>query len=943
MSEQEPTPAPLPPSAADAAPAAAKRAKPAIELIGVRQNNLKGFNLSLPRGKFTVVTGPSGSGKSTLAFDTLYAEGQRRYVESLSTYVRQFLERMPRPDVDIVRNIPPAIALEQRNTSRSSRSTVATATEIYDYLRLLFATIGVTHCDKCGKPVAPGDPSRAAAALVAAHPAARAVIAFAAFEPPVKPALRKQRLAALQAAGFTRGWHKGAPRPLAEWETAKTIPADLEVAADRVTLDEGGRGRLAEALDTSLEQGRGFATVELEGGRRVVITNRFACADCRTAYEPPVPKLFSFNNPFGACPECKGFGNILELNRRLIVPDTSLSLAGGAIEPFTKPSYEPWMTAMLEKAAAHGIDISVPFEKLPPEHVEFLFAGGPGFPGIHGYFARLEAKKYKLHVRVFVSRYKSERPCQGCGGGRLNQAARRVRVNDLGIDKVTHLTFHDFQAFLADVRALAGGNAAAERILDELVKRSGYALEVGLAYLTLDRLMRTLSGGEAQRIALANQLGSGLTDTLYVLDEPTIGLHPHNTERLLHVLRDLVARGNTLVVVEHDTEVIKQADSIVELGPESGLRGGELVYAGDGGAAYKKSGTLTARYLTGQAGIPVPAARRKAVRGELTIIGAREHNLKHVDFSVPLGTFTCVTGVSGSGKSTLVHQTLYGALARVFGIEYEGLGEFEAIHGLNLVRGAVLIDQQPIGKTARSIPASYIGIYDDVRRCLAQSEDARLRGYKPGHFSFNVPGGRCERCGGMGTETVEMHFLSDLEIECEECAGTRFTKGVLGVLYRGRNVAQILGLTVDEAVKFFAQERKIVDRLRLLSEVGLGYVTLGQSARTLSGGESQRLKIAGELGVRRERTLYILDEPTTGLHLSEVALLIKVLNRLVDQGNTVLVIEHNLDVIKSADHVIDMGPGGGEMGGHIIAAGTPEELARSRKSITGRYLRDVLR
>jgi excinuclease ABC subunit A len=920
-----------------------RREKPPIELLAVRQNNLKGFDVALPRGKFTVITGPSGSGKSSLAFDTLYAEGQRRYVESLSTYVRQFLERMPRPDVDLVRNIPPAIALEQRNSTRSSRSTVATATEIYDYLRLLYATVGQTHCQKCGALVTAGDPSRASAEIIAQHAEKRVIALFDSFAGLAKPnaAARKERIAVLQAAGFTRSWHKGATRPLVEWESEKTVPLDLAIAVDRITAGEESQSRLAEALDTCLNEGRGFATLLVED-TPMQVTNLFACADCRIVYETPAPRLFSFNNPFGACPDCKGFGNILELNRDLIVPDKRISLSEGAIEPFTKPSYEPWNHILLEKAAGRGIDISLPFERLSPDQVEYLFQGGPGFPGINGYFARLETKKYKLHVRVFISRYKSERPCGACQGGRLNAAARSVKIRDRSIDQITHLTFHEFQNFLTDVRDQTAGNAAGERIVDELVKRSRYALEVGLNYLSLNRQMRTLSGGESQRIALANQLGSGLTDTLYVLDEPTIGLHPHNTERLLHVLRDLVDRGNTLVVVEHDTDVIKQADYILELGPASGTHGGELVYAGPAGAPYKKSDTLTARYLRNELTIPVPAKRRSG-KGVLQILGAREHNLKGCDLTIPLGTLTCVTGVSGSGKSTLVHQTLYGALARVFGIEYDLLGEFDEIHGLNLVRGVVLIDQQPIGKTARSIPASYIGIYDDIRRCLSQSEDARLSGYKPGHFSFNVPGGRCERCGGMGIEIVEMHFLSDLEIVCEECNGTRFTKGVLNVRYRGKNVADILNLTVEEAVKFFAHERKTAERLRLLQEVGLGYLTLGQSARTLSGGESQRLKIAGELGVRRERTLYILDEPTTGLHMGEVNLLVKVLNRLVDQGNTVLVIEHNLDVIKSADFVVDMGPGGGEMGGSIIAEGTPEELVKIRKSITGRYLRDVLK
>lgn len=926
--------------------ACATRAKPPIELLGVRQHNLKGISVRLPRGRFTVITGPSGSGKSSLAFDTLYAEGQRRYVESLSTYVRQFLERMPRPDVEAIKNIPPAIALDQHNAVRSSRSTVATATEIYDYLRLLYATLGTTHCDRCGKPVSVGDPSGVAKELVTSRGGQRVVIVFDAF-----PGLaskdhlpeQRARLAALQSAGFTRGWHKANLRPLAEWEAEPDIPTDLGVAVDRITLDPAAQTRLAEALATGLDEGGGFARIVFEDDTSLAITNKFACADCRISYEPPVPRLFSFNSPFGACQECKGFGNLLEISRDLIVPDQRLSLREGAIEPFTKPSYANWQRAILEKAKAAGIDIEAPFSTLSRQQVEYLFRGGSGFPGIYGYFRRLEQKKYKLHVRVFISRYKAERPCQACGGSRLNAAARRVKVLGLSIDQVVARSFNTFQAFLTDVRSATTSHEAAARILGEIEKRVHYATEVGLGYLTLDRLMRTLSGGEAQRIALAKQLGSGLTDTLYVLDEPTIGLHPHNTERLLRVLRDLVDRGNTLVVVEHDPEVILRADHVIELGPEAGQRGGEVIYDGAGGSAYKKANTLTAQYLRGELRIPIPT-RRRVARGEIRITKARANNLKNIDFRLPLGTLTCVTGVSGSGKSTLVHQTLYGALARVFGIEYEApLGEFKEIYGLNQISGVVLVDQQPIGKTARSIPASYIGIYDDIRRVFAQSADARAHGLLAGHFSFNLPGGRCPRCNGLGTELIEMHFLSDIEVVCEECQGKRFHKNVLGVRHKGRNIADILGMTVDEAAKFFLQERRIVERLRLLQAVGLGYLTLGQSARTLSGGESQRLKIAAELGVHRQRTLYILDEPTTGLHMGEVHLLLQVLNKLVDAGNTVLVVEHNLDVMKTADYIVDLGPGGGEAGGHIVAEGTPEEMARSRKSITGRYLRDVLR
>jgi excinuclease ABC subunit A len=915
-----------------------------IELIGVRQNNLRDITVSIPRGRFTVVTGPSGSGKSSLAFDTLYAEGQRRYVESLSTYVRQFLERMPRPDVDMVRNIPPAIALEQHNATRSSRSTVATATEISDHLRLLYATLGTTYCDGCGKPVTASDPSRMSAQLIASRPGEPVVVAFEAFAGSgrLSVAQKKERLGVLQRGGFTRGWSKGLVRPLAEVEELRTIPTDLLVAVARIILGEEHRNRLSEALEAALQEGGGYARVLFDDASHVDLSQRFGCPDCRLNYEAPTPRLFSFNSPFGACSECKGFGNILELSHDLIFPNPHLSLTEGAIEPFTKPSYERWQEAVLHKAIARGIDVSKPVCQLTSEEMDYVFNGASGFPGVRGYFARLETKKYKLHIRVFLSRYKAERPCVACAGSRLNAAARRVRIDNKSIDAAMGLNFHELKAFLEKLTVMFGEKNAGTRILEELEKRCRYAIEVGIGYLTLDRLTRTLSGGEAQRIGLANQLGSGLTGTLYVLDEPTIGLHPQNTERLMHVLHDLVDRGNTLVVVEHDPDVIKQADHIIELGPESGIKGGQVLYAGSGGAAFKKSDTLTARYLRGELAVPVPTVRRSA-QGEIRLTGARENNLKGVDLRIPLGTLTCVTGVSGSGKSTLVHQTLFSALARVLGLPYQQLGEYDAIDGLNLVRGVVLIDQQPIGKTARSIPASYIGIFDEVRKCLAGTEEARIRGWKPGQFSFNVPGGRCERCSGTGTETVEMHFLSDLVITCEICEGSRFMAETLKARFRGSNVAEILDMTVDEAMRFFHHERKILDRLGLLQDVGLGYLRLGQPARTLSGGESQRLKVAAELGTRRQRTLYILDEPTTGLHMGEVALLMKVLEKLIAQGNTVLVVEHNLDVMKCADYIVDMGPGGGDAGGFIVAEGTPEEIVRNRKSVTGRYLREALK
>jgi len=924
-----------------------------VIIRNARQHNLKGITVELPRCALTVVTGPSGSGKSTLAFDTLYAEGQRRYIESLSTYAKQFLERMPKPLVDAIEGISPAVAIEQKNPTTSSRSTVGTATEIYDFLRLLWARTGTQHCVKCGSVVKVDTVQAVVDQLVdgGAQQAAPLPVLIAFPLPPSAHRPDVEVAAQLRAAGFVRAQLDG--------ELARLDPPDAErrvrearevlVIVDRLPASDATRGRLADAVATAFNEGEGVA-VALHNGDRRRFSAHPTCSNCGTAAPALTPILFSFNNPRGACPGCNGFGAVLEYDESLIVPHPRKSVAQGALDPWTKPRYEGRRRLLRETARAKGIPLDAPWEDLPAKARHFLLNGATGrFLGMLPFLQRLEAKRYKQYIRVFLRQYQLAKVCPACGGARLKPEALAVRVGGRTVADVAALPVGALFDWLAALELTPFQRAVAVHILAELAARVSFVNDVGLGYLTLDRLTRTLSGGEAQRIALSNALGSHLVDTLYVLDEPTIGLHPADTGRLLGLLRRLADGGNTVVVVEHDPAAMRAADWMVELGPGSGEAGGALVYQGPA-AGVRAAGTLTGQYLSGEKCIGVPSARR-AARRWLEVKGARLHNLQGVDARIPLGTLTAVTGVSGSGKSTLVHDVLFRQLeSRLTGAHGakqhlgEPVGEVRALDGWEAISDVVLVDQAPIGRTPRSNPITYIKAFDELRALFAAEPLARARRYTPSTFSFNVAGGRCEACEGAGHVLVEMVFLANVFVPCEVCGGKRFKQEVLEVKLGGSSIHDMLEWTVDQALQHFHRQPRLARALWHLQQVGLGYLRLGQPATTLSGGEAQRLKIARELALakgRAGRKLYILDEPTTGLHLDDVRTLCRVLDRLVDAGHTVLVIEHHLDVVKRADWVIEMGPGAGDGGGRVVAQGTPEDIARSADSPTGRYLRDI--
>jgi excinuclease ABC subunit A len=912
-----------------------------LRIQGARQNNLKNISLEIPHDRLTVVTGVSGSGKSSLAFDTLFAEGQWRYIESLSTYARMFLERVDRPDVDKIEQIRPAIALEQKNPVRTARSTVGTATEIYDYLRLLYAKIGHVHCPSCGAPAASHSPQSIVDALLEEHPGARAMITFRLAVPAGLPPA--ELWANLTRQGFARV-RVDADIP----DLAAPPPVDfgerkaIAVILDRVVLDSAQRGRITESVEAALREGGGRLAVEVVGAGTREFGEDFRCSGCGAVLDRPQPLLFSFNHPLGACPECKGFGNVLKYDEALVVPDRTLSLADGAVEPWTHPSGRWYQRELMKAARRRKVDTETSWETLPEATRGFVFAGDGSFPGIQGFFEEVESYRYKLHVRVFLSRYRSQSVCRTCRGARLKPAALAARVAGLTIAEFTALTIDGAARLLGNLGLSTWEALVAREILRQLNAKLTFLLRVGLGYLTLSRQTRTLSGGEAQRINLANQLGSQLVGTLYVLDEPSIGLHARDTTRLAELCHELAQAGNTVVVVEHDREFIGAADHIVELGPGSGERGGEIVFNGPQAEFQRATHSLTARYVSGRESIPVPPFRRSGRRA-LTLAGARQHNLKNVTIRVPLHTLTVVSGVSGSGKSTLVHDTLYRAVARAFKTDFAPPGAYDALVGIEYLKGVRLIDQEPIGRTPRSNPVTYVKAFDEIRKLFAALPRAKALGLDSGAFSFNVQGGRCESCQGDGFQKVEMYFFEDVYVSCQECEGRRYRPDVLGVKLRGRNISDVLQMTVDEAGNFFAAQNGLARRLQTLQAVGLGYLRLGQAATTLSGGEAQRLKIAAELGARATgEMLYILDEPTTGLHLDDVKKLLGVLNRLVDAGNTVLVVEHHLDVIKSADHVIDLGPEGGEEGGEIVAEGSPETIAQTPGSYTGKFLAEVL-
>ena len=922
-----------------------------VVLRNVRQHNLKGITVEFPRRALSVITGPSGSGKSSLAFDTLYAEGQRRYIESLSTYAKQFLERMPKPLVDAMEGLSPAVAIEQKNPTTSSRSTVGTATEIADFLRLLWARAGSQTCLQCGRDVKRDTVQEVVDSVIADFGMRNAELPILVSFPLPASANRPdvEVAAQLRAAGFVRAQVDGQLLRLDDEGAEQRVRAgkDVLIIVDRLDAVETNRGRLADAVATAFNEGEGVA-LALSNGDRRRFSEHPACSDCGCAAPVLTPTLFSFNNPRGACPGCNGFGAVLEYDESLIVPDPRRSLANGALDPWTKPRYEGRRRLLRETARARGIDLDAPWQDIPPRERHFLLHNKSGrYLGIFPFLERLEEKRYKQYIRVFLRQYQLAKTCPGCSGARLKPESLAVRVAGKTIADVAALTAADLAAWLDDLALPPFQQTVADHILDELRARVGFINDVGLGYLTLDRQTRTLSGGEAQRIALSNALGSHLVDTLYVLDEPSIGLHPADVDRLLGLLKRLADAGNTVVVVEHDPAAMRAASWMVELGPGSGEAGGQLVYQGPA-AAVCEAGTLTGQYLSGEKRIGVPSARRPAVRW-LDVKGARLHNLKGVDVRIPLGTLTAVTGVSGSGKSTLVHDVLYRQLeGRLRGQHSakqqlgEPVGDVAALKGWEHLEDVVLIDQAPIGRTPRSNPVTYVKAFDELRALFANEALARARGYSPSTFSFNVAGGRCEACEGAGHVLIEMVFLANVFVPCDICGGSRFKREVLDVKLQRASIAQALEWTVDQAMQRLHRHPRLARCLWYLQQVGLGYLRLGQPATTLSGGEAQRLKIARELArTKGTRRLYILDEPTTGLHLDDVRVLCRVLDRLVDAGHTVLVIEHNIDVIKRADWVIDLGPGAGDQGGRVVAAGTPEDVAQVAESATGRYLRDL--
>ena len=941
-----------------------------IRVRGARVHNLKNIDFVIPHNAITVVTGVSGSGKSSLAFDTLYAEGQRRYIESLSAYARQFLERIEKPDVDEITGIAPAISIRQKNSTRNPRSTVATATEIYDYLRLLFARIGHTFCLRCGEEVR-RDTLDEIAARVLALPAGRrfyvlyelkltpegATNAPQATRPrkPIRVTQEaiRESLIGLRKRGFNRLYQAGrvfefsAPEELLDVNFAQPV----YVVVDRLTLGPDIRSRLMDSVEICYREGRGEAILEFVPDapaatpERLVFNERFECKECGAIYQEPEPRLFSFNSPYGACPRCQGFGNTIDFDIDRVIPDKSKSLADGAIHPWTKPRYRQLALDMRRFARAKGIPTEVPFRELTPAQRDAIIEGDrkEKYDGVQGFFAMLERKKYKLHVRVFLSRYRGYATCPDCRGTRLRAEARAVRIGGRSITEVCQMTVKEARPFFESLVLTPAEATIVEKVLEEIQLRLRFLDEVGLDYLTLDRLTSTLSGGEAQRIQLATSLGSHLVGALYVLDEPSIGLHPRDTNRLIEILRGLRDLGNTLLVVEHDPDTILAADYILDLGPGAGEHGGKLIFAGTRDAMLADPHSLTGRYLRGELKIAVPQKRRKMQGKFLKIFGAHSHNVKNVEVMIPLGMLVAVTGVSGSGKSTLVYDVLYKALQlkRTGGNWRECCDRLE---GDAAVTAVEMVDQSPIGRTPRSNPATYLKAFDPIREVFASTSEAKKRGFTPGHFSFNIPGGRCEACQGDGTVTVEMRFLADVELICEECRGTRYKSAVLDVRYKEKNIHDVLQMTVREALAFFAAHPKVTARLRVLEEVGLGYLRLGQSGTTLSGGEAQRLKLAAHL-TRQENTgiLYIFDEPTTGLHFDDIQKLLTAFRKLIEGGASVLIIEHNLDVIKSSDWVIDLGPEGGDQGGRVIASGTPEQVARNSQSHTGKYLARVLK
>ena len=926
-----------------------------IAIRGARVHNLKNIDVDLPRHKLVVITGLSGSGKSSLAFDTIYAEGQRRYVESLSAYARQFLEQMEKPDVDLIDGLSPAISIEQKTTGSNPRSTVGTVTEIYDYLRLLFANIGVPHCPNCGKEISSQSLERICD-MVMLYPQDERINVLGPIVRGRKGEFKKE-LAALRARGYTKARIDGQFRALEEdIKLDRRRNHTIEVVVDRLIIRGGIERRLMESVDTALALADDIVVINsYERGDRL-FSRRLACVDCGLSMPEMTPRAFSFNSPHGACPDCQGLGSMVDFDPARVVPDESKTLADGAIAPWSRGDRKLVREQLQALSRDYGIDLNVPFARLPRKQREILLFGGTGqgnVPRTSRFEGLIPNLRRRFEEGTWAEQedlepFRSLRPCPTCSGHRLKTQSLSVKVKGRTIAEYVNLPISEALEVFEDLQLTDREAIIAERILKEIQERLRFLNDVGVGYLTLGRSAATLSGGEGQRIRLATQIGANLTGVLYVLDEPSIGLHQRDNRKLLSTLARLRDLGNTVIVVEHDEETIRVADYIVDLGPGAGDLGGRVIFQGTprqliGMPSAGETASLTGAYLTGARSIPTPKGRRPAMKGELVIRGARENNLKTIDVALPLGLFIAVTGVSGSGKSTLVNDILYKSLARTLYKAADDPGAHDKIEGVELIDKVIEIDQSPIGRTPRSNPATYTGLFTFIRDLFAMMPEARQRGFKAGRFSFNVKGGRCEACQGDGVIAIEMHFLPDVYVTCEQCKGRRYNRETLEIKYRGKSIADVLDLTVDQALPLLENFPAIANKLRTLQDVGLGYIELGQSATTLSGGEAQRVKLAKELSKRGTgRTLYILDEPTTGLHFEDTRKLLDVLTKLVDQGNTIVVIEHNLDVIKSADYVIDLGPEGGAAGGRIIAAGTPEEVARTPESATGRFLSDLL-
>jgi excinuclease ABC subunit A len=963
-----------------------KKRDASILVRGARVHNLNNIDAEIPLNSITVVTGVSGSGKSSLAFDTLYSEGQRRYVASLSAYARQFLERVDRPDVDDMIGLCPALAIRQRNYARNPRSTVGTVTEINDYLRLLYARIGSTICRECGRIVEKDTPEKIAEFVLSLPRETRLYLCMplnldaedrcdtasrAEAGNPIRSASSKLRmiLPGLQKQGFARlligEKTVDLSEALAAFRASKS--REIYVVVDRLVVRDDMRGRLVDSLELCGRESGGRIEVLLLGdslqrledllesgfpqvrwvrhpaGILCKFSERFECQLCHRSYEEPEPRLFSFNNPFGACPDCQGFGNTITLDLGRVIPDGSLSLAEGAVNPWIKPRYGSYHNRLIQFASHHNIDIHLPWDELSSQHQEWIIQGKGQFAGILGFFDRLEEKKYKMHIRIFISRYRGYTLCPTCSGDRLRAEARDVFVGGKSITEITQMTIDDARRFFAGLDLTSHQREISGKILDEILHRLDLLHRVGLEYIALDRLSSSLSGGESQRIQLATSLGSTLVGTLYVLDEPSIGLHPRDTQRLIKILESLKTLGNTVLVVEHDPEIMKAADHLIDLGPRAGENGGDVVFQGSYRNMLKSQESLTGKYLAGKLKISTPIFRRKGNGQFLEIINARKHNLKNLNLRIPLGILICVTGVSGSGKSTLVHDVLFRAVKGANG-KTEASDGYDEVRGKQSISDIILVDQSPIGRTPRSNPVTYIKAFDSVREAFANTRDAFARNLKASHFSFNLAGGRCETCQGNGTITVEMQFLADVELTCDDCGGTRFKSSVLEVQYKGKNIAEVLGLTVRQAIDFFSGQTKLLRKLRVLDDIGLGYLRLGQSASSLSGGEAQRVKLATFIASKNTKNnLFLFDEPTTGLHFDDIRRLITAFDRLIHSGNSVVVIEHNLDIIKTADWIIDLGLEGGDAGGSVVFEGSPDDLTQCKNSYTGRFLKRHLR